>query len=88
MVSVNSVISFAAIPALPMGGVRQSGFGRIHGPDGLREFTAAKAVARQRFTVPLHLTTFARTDRADKAIATITILRHGRATTMPRRSRG
>ena len=70
MVSVNSVISFAAIPSLPWGGVGQSGFGRIHGPDGLREFTAAKAIARQRFTAPLHLTTFARTARADKAITT------------------
>ena len=88
MVSINSVISFAAIPSLPWGGVGQSGFGRIHGPDGLREFAAAKAIARQRFTAPPHLTTFARTTRADKAIATLTTLRHGRATTMPRRRRG
>ena len=87
MVSVNSVISFAAIPALPWGGVGQSGFGRIHGPDGLREFTAAQAVARQRFSVPLQLTTFARSARADKAIATLTTLRHGRASTLPRRRR-
>jgi len=49
MVSVNGVISFAAIPALPFGGVADSGFGRIHGDDGLREFGYAHAVARQRF---------------------------------------
>ncbi len=87
MVSVNSVISCVAIPSLPWGGVGQSGFGRIHGADGLREFTAAKAIARQRFTPPLHLTTFARTPGADKALATLTTLRHGRATTLPPRGR-
>ena len=49
MTSVNSVISFAGVPALPFGGVGDSGFGRIHGPDGLKEFTYAKAITRQRF---------------------------------------
>ena len=48
MMSVNSVIAFAGIPALPFGGVGDSGFGRIHGEDGLREFTRPQAVARQR----------------------------------------
>jgi acyl-CoA reductase-like NAD-dependent aldehyde dehydrogenase len=87
LVAVNSVtISFAGMPSLPWGGVGQSGFGRIHGADGLREFTAAKAIARQRFTMPLQLTTFARSAGADKALATLTTLRHGRASTLPRRS--
>src|SRR3954452_24004763 len=31
MASVNSVLSFAGFPALPFGGVGESGFGRIHG---------------------------------------------------------
>ena len=87
LVAVNSVtLALAGMPSLPWGGTGQSGFGRIHGPDGLREFTTAKAIARQRFTLPPHLTTFARTARADKAIATLTTLRHGRASTLPRRS--
>ncbi len=34
MVAVNSVISFAAIPSLPWGGVGQSGFGRSTAPTG------------------------------------------------------
>jgi acyl-CoA reductase-like NAD-dependent aldehyde dehydrogenase len=34
MVSVNSVQQFAAVPALPFGGVGESGFGRIHGAQG------------------------------------------------------
>ena len=40
MTSINSVIAFASVPSLPFGGVGGSGFGRIHGDDGLREFTA------------------------------------------------
>src|SRR3954451_24942988 len=43
MTAVNGMITFAGIPALPFGGVGDSGFGRIHGPDGLKEFTYAKA---------------------------------------------
>ncbi len=86
LVAVNSLaISLAGMPSLPWGGTGQSGFGRIHGPDGLREFTSAKAIARQRFTLPPRLTTFARTARADKAVATLTTLRHGRASTLPPR---
>ncbi len=57
MTAVNGVITFAAIPSLPFGGVGDSGFGRIHGPDGLKEFTYAKAIARQRFKPVLALTT-------------------------------
>ena len=53
MTSINSVISFASVPALPFGGVGDSGFGRIHGDDGLREFAHAKAITRQRFP-PAH----------------------------------
>jgi acyl-CoA reductase-like NAD-dependent aldehyde dehydrogenase len=36
MVSVNSTLTFAGFPSLPFGGVGDSGFGRIHGDDGLR----------------------------------------------------
>lgn len=60
MVSVNSVISFAGIPTLPFGGVGESGFGRIHGPDGLREFARSQAVAKLRVPIPIVVTSFAR----------------------------
>jgi acyl-CoA reductase-like NAD-dependent aldehyde dehydrogenase len=78
MASVNSVVSFTAIPSLPFGGVGDSGFGRIHGEDGLKEFTRPKAIARQRFKIPVKTTTFARTAKDDKALATLVNLLHGR----------
>ncbi|HEY0950320.1 aldehyde dehydrogenase family protein [Nocardioides sp.] len=78
MTAINGVVSFAAIPALPFGGVGDSGFGRIHGPDGLKEFTYAKAIARQRFKPALALTTFDRTEQTDRRLARIVKTLHGR----------
>ncbi|MEJ8281835.1 aldehyde dehydrogenase family protein [Pseudonocardia spirodelae] len=78
MVSINGVISFAGIPSLPFGGVGESGFGRIHGADGLREFTRAQSVARQRFPIPLVVTSFRRTARTMQALTGIVKARHGR----------
>jgi acyl-CoA reductase-like NAD-dependent aldehyde dehydrogenase len=77
MTSVNSVIAFAAVPGLPFGGVGQSGFGRIHGPDGLREFTYAKAVTRQKFAPVMNLTSFARDAATDGKVAQLVTLLHG-----------
>ncbi len=87
MTAINSVISFAGIPALPFGGVGDSGFGRIHGADGLKEFTYAKAVARQRVKAPMLLTSFTRTAKHDAAFAQLITVLHGRATQLPRLTR-
>ncbi|QNN52778.1 aldehyde dehydrogenase family protein [Nocardioides mesophilus] len=84
MTSVNSVISFAAIPSLPFGGVGDSGFGRIHGADGLREFTYAKAIARQRFKPPMLLTSFSRDAKTDSRVAQLVTMLHGGASTLPK----
>jgi len=62
-VAINSVVSFMLVPALPFGGVGESGFGRIHGADGLREFTRSKSIASQWMKPPANLTSFTRTDR-------------------------
>jgi acyl-CoA reductase-like NAD-dependent aldehyde dehydrogenase len=82
MTAVNGVITFAAIPSLPFGGVGDSGFGRIHGPDGLKEFTFAKAIARQRFKPMLALTTFTRSAKADNQLTQIITMLHGRGSTL------
>ncbi len=78
MTSVNSVLGFALVPALPYGGVGESGFGRIHGADGLREFTRPKAITRQRMRPLINLTSFGRTDRDMRRIVTLMKLLHGR----------
>ncbi|WP_137726294.1 aldehyde dehydrogenase family protein [Prescottella subtropica] len=78
MVSVNSVLGFAGIPSLPFGGVGESGFGRIHGADGLREFSRPKAVTVQKFSAPLNLLTLERSARDMKISAWMLKARHGR----------
>ena len=68
MVSVNSVIAFAAIASVPFGGVKDSGYGRIHGPEGLLEFTYPRTVVKTIFNIPIVFTSFGRTKFADKFI--------------------
>jgi acyl-CoA reductase-like NAD-dependent aldehyde dehydrogenase len=52
MTAVNAVAAYAAIPGLPFGGVGESGFGRIHGDEGILEFVRVKATAYERFVLP------------------------------------
>ncbi len=61
MVSVNSTLTFVAMSTLPFGGVGESGFGRIHGDDGLREFARAKSITVRRARSVLPAMTFERT---------------------------
>jgi acyl-CoA reductase-like NAD-dependent aldehyde dehydrogenase len=61
MVAVNSTLTFVGMATLPFGGVGDSGFGRIHGEDGLREFARAKAVTVRRAPSLLPAMTFERT---------------------------
>jgi transposase len=76
---------FSTDPELPFGGIGDSGFGRIHGREGLREFTYAKAIARPRFKPPLALTTFSRTVKADQMLTNVITMLHGRGTTIPKK---
>jgi acyl-CoA reductase-like NAD-dependent aldehyde dehydrogenase len=78
MTAVNSVIAFAAVPALPFGGSGDSGFGRIHGADGLREFSRAKSITRQRMKPMVNLTSFSRTDDDMRKLLTLATMLHGR----------
>ncbi|TWP36060.1 aldehyde dehydrogenase family protein [Leekyejoonella antrihumi] len=79
MTAVNGVITFAGIPALPFGGVGDSGFGRIHGEDGLKEFTNPKAIAQKRMRAVLNVTTFQRGVKEDSAFTQLITALHGRA---------
>ncbi len=58
MTSVNSVLAYSAITSLPFGGVGESGFGRIHGDQGIREFARTKATAEQVFSLPVNMLSF------------------------------
>ena len=78
MTSVNQVAAFAGVPGLPFGGSGESGFGRIHGADGLREFTRAKAITRQRFDLPVKVLSFDRSAKTDALLARAVRLLHGR----------
>jgi acyl-CoA reductase-like NAD-dependent aldehyde dehydrogenase len=78
MTSVNGVMSYAGVPSLPFGGSGDSGFGRIHGADGLREFSRPKSIARQRAKSPVNLTSFSRTDQDVHRALTMALLLHGR----------
>lgn len=79
MTAVNTVIAFASVPALPFGGIGESGYGRIHGEDGLKEFTSAKAIARQRFALPVPLLSFERPQKMTGVLAKVTSVLHGRS---------
>ncbi|KXO89445.1 aldehyde dehydrogenase family protein [Tsukamurella pseudospumae] len=82
MASVNGIITFAGVPNIPFGGVGESGFGRIHGADGLREFTYSKGIARKRFNPLLNLTSFARTAAQEGQLTQLMTLLHGRSGTI------
>jgi len=69
--------------------VGESGFGRIHGADGLREFARPKAITRQWMRPLVNLTSFGRTDRDMRRIVTLVTLLHGklyRPRRLPRRN--
>jgi acyl-CoA reductase-like NAD-dependent aldehyde dehydrogenase len=78
MVAINSTFSFAAISSVPFGGVKESGYGRIHGPEGLLEYTYARTVVRTRVNLPLKILSFKRTAATDRLIVRASRLLMGR----------
>lgn len=78
MVAINSTFSFAAVASVPFGGVKDSGSGRVHGPEGLLEYTFARTVVRTRFNLPLHFLSFKRRPQDDRLVIKVTKLLKGR----------
>jgi len=78
MVSINSVFLFAAVASVPFGGVKDSGYGRVHGAEGLLEYTYARTVVKTRFRIPLNFTTFQRSRLSEKILTTLIKRLHGR----------
>ncbi|MET0492607.1 MAG: aldehyde dehydrogenase family protein [Actinoplanes sp.] len=75
MVAVNSTLTFVGVATLPFGGVGDSGFGRIHGEDGLREFGRAKAITVRRGPSLLPAMTFERTPaQVQRIVKTLKLL--------------
>ena len=69
MVGINTAFTFAAVPSVPFGGAKQSGYGRIHGPEGLYEFTYARTLVKPKFEIPLRATSFKRSARQERLIS-------------------
>ncbi|SBT46651.1 aldehyde dehydrogenase family protein [Micromonospora auratinigra] len=78
MASVNSTLTFAGMSTLPFGGVGESGFGRIHGEDGLREFGRAKSITKRRARSLLPAMTFERTPADVARLVKVAKLMYGR----------
>jgi aldehyde dehydrogenase (NAD+) len=77
--SINAVTIFGAMSSIPFGGRGESGFGRIHGDDGLREFSMPKGITRLRFPLPVDFTSFDRPAWALPVATKVLQLRYRRA---------
>ena len=78
MVAINSTFSFAAVASVPFGGVKDSGYGRVHGPEGLLEYTYARTVVRTRFNLPIKFLSFKRRPKDDSLVIALTKMLKGR----------
>jgi acyl-CoA reductase-like NAD-dependent aldehyde dehydrogenase len=76
--TINSVLTFVGIPSLPFGGVGDSGFGRFHGEDGLREFARPKATTSKKFSMGKDMQSFPREADAYKIVSKVTRLKFAR----------
>jgi succinate-semialdehyde dehydrogenase/glutarate-semialdehyde dehydrogenase len=76
--TINSVLTFVGIPSMPFGGVGDSGFGRFHGDDGLREFTRPKATTSKKFNMGKDMQSFPREPDAYKIVSKVLRMKFSR----------
>jgi succinate-semialdehyde dehydrogenase/glutarate-semialdehyde dehydrogenase len=68
-VMVNDVLTAYAAPEAPFGGVKDSGFGRVHGEEGLRDMCEARHVNSDRFPIGKNPVGFPYSEGGYKAVA-------------------
>jgi succinate-semialdehyde dehydrogenase/glutarate-semialdehyde dehydrogenase len=76
--TINAVLSFVGMPSVPFGGIGDSGFGRSHGEDGLREMAYPKATVRKRFSNGREMQAFPRTADQFDQVRKVIRMRYGR----------
>ena len=59
-VIINDTLAHFGVPQLPFGGMKQSGFGRIHGKAGLLQFTQPRAIVAGGPPIPMDIATLLR----------------------------
>lgn len=59
-VNINDTITHFGIPHLPFGGIKQSGVGRTHGADDLRQFTQTRSYVIGNPPLPIDIATILR----------------------------
>jgi succinate-semialdehyde dehydrogenase/glutarate-semialdehyde dehydrogenase len=77
-VLVNDHLINYAMADLPFGGARQSGFGRVHGLEGLREFVRPKAWVEDRVSLEREPHWFQEQGRDLESARALLAFRHGR----------
>jgi acyl-CoA reductase-like NAD-dependent aldehyde dehydrogenase/uncharacterized protein (DUF2141 family) len=75
--AINDVIRVIANPYASFGGNGKSGYGRYHGPEGLRSFSRIKTVMHTRDRSASQINWFPFSGRTRKQLAQLIRLRHG-----------
>ena len=82
--AVNDVIRTIANPYAAFGGNRRSGYGRYHGPEGLRAFSRVKTIMHASDRRTREINWFPFNSRTLHQLVGLLRFRHGGATLMPR----
>ncbi|ASS75361.1 aldehyde dehydrogenase [Tumebacillus algifaecis] len=82
-VCINDVITNVANPHLPFGGVKHSGIGRYHGPEGLHTFCHQTSIMVNKGTKPREINWYPYTPELQDAFHTLTRLLFGKKRSVP-----